>query len=1258
MVKRGINRSQKLFLILLAVTVSYLAGSFAFRSYANSDRGIAQGYKVIYIVPHTHFDPYWLDPWQTEAERWSTNFRNALELMRSNPAMCFVIDQVVAIKYFWENYPEYHDLIKLLIQDGRLEVVQGFISQPEMNLVGEEGLIQDALLGIKWAREVLDANITTGWEIDVFGFGVGTPTFYKNLGLNFVVITRAGRTMNDGLFRWTGADNSTIYGYKLPDYSQDYGAMGLVTALEPARVDEFFQEIHRWIDPTTPPFQHTINPRNLADDKGDVLILYGSDFANPSLELPTYVEAWNAIEADRTGYVCKIATPHEFFSKLEPLIQQGGIITESISGQEDLNPVFPGYYTSHALFKQYIRYYEDQLLSFETFAAIAKQIFENFTYPEDGLYRIWYKNCVSHHHDSITGTSTQDVYEDNMQLFYQELGTIQALRETIFGELCEHINITYADLTVHPLVVLNPLSWNRTDVVMQNLTLAEGGIQDVEVIDPDSEAILPSQVIPIENATPSTLKTFTLLFTPTVPSMGYKTYLVRPLSSHQTESPQQLNGTFTPLNGAFENRYYRVDYNQTGNNRLDIWDKTLNWSIFNQDVASWQLFTFADVGNVYGFNFQGLRANITASAPTIEVVETGPVRIHVKFCYQIGASSFNRSVFLYDALKRVDFADAMNFLPENSTTLAFRVAFDVDNPSYEYDGPFGSIVHNAQNTYYPALYYVNVENATVGASLVNYGIHGYKRVGDQLEGYLLRFLKRGLGKPLTGGGTNDCFDNGTFVFSYAITTFNQTDDASRIAQQRLGYEWNFHLQAYETSLHDGVLNDTHSFYQVDVPGAFLLGLRKDWGDNTWSMQVGNFLNETQSVNISSSLPFSHAVSTDFLLQPLGSAQVQGGQNYTLTLDQHAWTTVVFTNASRDVNGPEIGELRFPDLWNTMDITVMASVTDGEGSSILHVYLQYAFNETFENQTWTTIPMFLQSDGSYAVSIPLLALTERPCYFRVIAIDAYNNTGTSIATTVFRAAAFTPAEFIVTIPVMIFLVIVALWAFYQIARRRRTALPVTSQPASRYQDYLVLLIPAMAFGIWIATWAVLKGYFGDPPLLSLNPGDNYPARGVGFDWAQTLHNTIFDFFTIPFMIGCFILSTCMVVAIQLATRTRLRVKHLALAGAGVALSPLCGLFFLTLLCIVGGAPEPYYGQLLSYVGFVYSRLWDEIWHVVSWGAFPVFAGALAGFCGSELANWCLKNVLPGSWKAAISRISTRFAHLGARRKSPQKSEVLS
>ena len=201
---------------------------------------------------------------------------------------------------------------------------------------------------------------------------------------------------------------------------------------------------------------------------------------------------------------------------------------------EDMNPVFNGgYYTTHSAMKQDAQQFEDRLTGEETFASIAKQVLPNYRYPQDHLLTAWNALTVNYHHDTITGTSYLPVYEDEMQLFNQEFPTLDQLDANIFGNLSTNMQLTNSNPQVIPLTVFNPSSWNRTDVIAYNMTLNLPFIVDVNVWDPDTGKVTPSQIIPLENSRTDTLQTFTILFTGTIPSMGYKTYYIS-LLRHQT----------------------------------------------------------------------------------------------------------------------------------------------------------------------------------------------------------------------------------------------------------------------------------------------------------------------------------------------------------------------------------------------------------------------------------------------------------------------------------------------------------------------------------------------------------------------------------------------------------------------------------------------------------------------------------------------------------------------------------------------------
>jgi len=1251
--KKRISKHQALFIVLICGIATF-GGAYAWYSgLGSADRGIAANYKIVWVIPHTHFDPWWLDPWHTEAERWSANVRNALDLMRLNKDMCFVIDQMVGMKYFWEHYPSYRTDILRFIGEGRLEIVQGFVSQPEMNIVGEIGLIQDAVLGIKWAKDVLNANITTGWQIDVFGFGAGTPTFYRNLGLNYCIFTRSGQSMWDGVFTWTGVDNSTIYGYKLPNYSNGWGNDGgYATAMRVQNVNEFIQEVHNWINPHTNPFQHTVNPGNLSDDQGDLMIFYGSDFSNPNMELPGYVKAWNAQEADRTGYVCKIGTPKQFFDRLGPLLAEGGVVHTHFTYERDLNPVFPGYYTSRVNMKNFTRYFEQKLTTLETFASIAKQSFQNFTYPEPDFETAWFKATASHHHDSVTGTSRQPVYDDNIQVFYQEMPKLQALESDILGTIVDQVNITYHNATVIPVVLFNPLGWNRTEPieVAVNTTIFPASLQnktvDVEVIDPDGDIVIPSQVIPIENGSGgTTLGTFKVVFVSDVPSMGYKTYVLRPLVAVQTEAPAMLAATFNPADFTLENSYYKVEFNKTGNRELTIIDKAMNWQVLNEDTDQWQLLDYTDRGDTYFYGFRGIRNNITALAPQVLIEEQGPARIHVKFRYVVSNSEYNRSIFLADNVKRVEFRDEMNLQPDDSTSIAFRFAFNVTQATHEYDAPFGFTSHEEDQAFYPALYHLTVKNATHAVSLVNSGIHGYRRVGDQLEGVLVRYLNNSNPEWTEGSGVVVILDNGYFNFNYAITTYapNETSHEGAVAQQKLDYEWNFPVTTAQGDLHGNRPLPVHqSFFSVNSTQILALGMRKVLRENGFTTILLNTENATINAAISLALPISGARNATFLNDPI-SVLPANSTGINVTIPAYAWKNLLTGNDAEDVNGPRIGTIEMPDAWTGSTFTLEVTVEDTENNTIDTVWLELCFNETFEGQTWTSIPMVAAGGHRYRVALGMESATLRPIYFRVRALDSEHNVQASQFWTVVDQPAFTTAEISVSLVLVGIIALIVLAALIMAIRgldkvkqraskqpgTPRGKMTKTAEIAARWlvqQVLLPIIVPFFLLGPWLLAWLMAKGFFGSPDITILNPGYNRPYGGASFPWTDTIRNNLFDFFVPDFFIGTFLfglLAFLIVLCLPKAASSKGRIFS---AMLGTIMVPLAALVVYPVLFIVGSAPASYWPQIASAISLLYHT---DLIKLMYWYFLPLFIAAFATFLGTDFAKWIWLKVIPPS-----------------------------
>src|ERR1700679_1787789 len=100
------------------------------------DEGIAAGQKAprrISIVPHTHWDREWYEPFQTFRLRLVHLIDGLLDLLESDPSYSrFLLDgQMAVIDDYLEVRPENEDRIRALADAGRLSMGPWYVLMDE-----------------------------------------------------------------------------------------------------------------------------------------------------------------------------------------------------------------------------------------------------------------------------------------------------------------------------------------------------------------------------------------------------------------------------------------------------------------------------------------------------------------------------------------------------------------------------------------------------------------------------------------------------------------------------------------------------------------------------------------------------------------------------------------------------------------------------------------------------------------------------------------------------------------------------------------------------------------------------------------------------------------------------------------------------------------------------------------------------------------------------------------------------------------------
>ena len=228
----------------------------------------------------------------------------------------------------------------------------------------------------------------------------------------------------------------------------------------------------------------------------------------------------------------------------------------------------------------------DTLLNAEKFAAINYAL-GYAPYPGAEFDSMWKDalKSMDHNNDGQGGEAG-----DERKLGYAQVVSLRAgqiLRDSL-RNIAERVQQPFPRST--PIVVFNPLSWTRDDIVKTHVTLfgdiESNDIEDyrkgMRLLDEKGNSI-PFQV---EEYREWFSRAVDLVFIARgVPSLGYKTYYLVPAdkpdvfpaaSQVKLESDSDLNRSTRVMGSdVLENEYYRVSVDRaTG--RVGIWDKEMN----------------------------------------------------------------------------------------------------------------------------------------------------------------------------------------------------------------------------------------------------------------------------------------------------------------------------------------------------------------------------------------------------------------------------------------------------------------------------------------------------------------------------------------------------------------------------------------------------------------------------------------------------------------------------------------------------------
>ncbi|MDQ6840606.1 MAG: alpha-mannosidase, partial [Actinomycetota bacterium] len=239
--------------------------------------------RKVAVIPHTHWDREWYEPYQQLRHRLVPMLDDLLDDMEADPDFSnFLLDgQMAVVDDYLEIRPDAEERLRSLGTSGRLALGPWYILMDEFCVSGET-MVRNLQLGLHRAA-TFGGAMPVGYLPDMFGHVAQMPQILHLAGLDHAVVWRGvPRAVNRSAFWWSAPDGSTVRAEYLPvGYS--------IGAHLPTSLDDLTRRIRAEADELAP-YLH-------ADDDA-MLLMNGTDHQRAQSHVPALVAKADATVDD------------------------------------------------------------------------------------------------------------------------------------------------------------------------------------------------------------------------------------------------------------------------------------------------------------------------------------------------------------------------------------------------------------------------------------------------------------------------------------------------------------------------------------------------------------------------------------------------------------------------------------------------------------------------------------------------------------------------------------------------------------------------------------------------------------------------------------------------------------------------------------------------------------------------------------------------------------------------------------------------
>ena len=624
--------------------------------------------KTLFFISNSHLDTQWNWDVKTTINEY---VRNTMEQnftrLDKYPNLKFNFEG--AIRYMWmkEYYPEQYAKLKTYVQNGRWHISGCAVDANDVMVSSAESIMRNWLYANQFFKK--EFGVRGGYDVmlpDCFGFSYALPSLARHCGFKGFHTAKLawGSAEYDQLPPfgiWQGVDGSQIYAVYKPgaydnheQYNKNMANDSEMAAITANNYNKYgvAAEI-RYVGPRS--------------DRGGAL----QDNASSSGENTPY---WLNLSAQTNGAVkVRIATPDEIFDYLDKNKNQKYHVKD---GELPMRTHGVGSYTSRTMLKLWNRRNELLADATEKSASLAQWLGVQ-AYPQKAINDAWVRNLWQAHHDGITGTSIPNAYLYSMNDYVLVNKTLGNLLKTTTGNIVRAMDTQTEGM---PVVVYNPLSFQRTDIVEARLTMPAKP-EGLRVFDKDGKEVL-SQISSYDEKTGEVV----FLFAATVPSLGYAVYDVRFGEASQLTSSLQMDRHSRQLS----NGNYRLNLSETGDPSQLI-DLANNRQVLSASQLQ-MIYDHEDTWPSWEISYTDILRTPTAVNENVSITkaEDGPLRKSFKVVKEKDGSQFVQYIRMNALDNRIDIVSEVDWQSHERMLKAnFQMAFN--NPKATYDISLGTI---------------------------------------------------------------------------------------------------------------------------------------------------------------------------------------------------------------------------------------------------------------------------------------------------------------------------------------------------------------------------------------------------------------------------------------------------------------------------------------------------------------------------------------------------------------------------------------